>query len=597
MSRISFLKSSNILMAGIALASISTIKSDEDIQRASSCNSSNKPANVEVRDVNIGFNNSPIPVSSCLNELAVTGATTTIYRNSASEPSIVVNPTDRKKVIAAYEQGAIGSETVGNLGALSVGISYSRDGGKNWSHSNSLVTQICDGGFADTVSNVWVGYASNGKAYLTASFANINENPNTLNQSGVFVSVSEDDGRTWSNPTILDASSNFINEETGAFPIISKAEITVDPNNPNNVYAVWSRSADGVTLHSDSVISRSTNGGLTWSDNAVLYNPSDDVAFGQINNGIANNMSVTNNQIVTLPNGTLLNYMTRTYAAPGVTDQQFVNDVWPYQYRQFDIAVTRSTDGGATWTTSATPVASIDGNSTFTGGYTYTNGEITGGVGTEFSTQGSNQFFDVAINPTNGRMYAVYQSGEFSTTQLPQIALIESRDGGLTWTQPVRVSTTPLNSPNPQAFTPAVSVTENGVVGISYQDFRNSTVAVPNTDTTTRADVWFAQYRPTNNPMGGSTGMGLDFVSNTRLSTNSYNIQTGPVGSTGVDTNGNYASVAAARNDFYATYIKTNNVTLNPAQTLVNDPQTNTMLLLDNNRRTSPFFSRISARL
>jgi len=592
------LRPSSILMTGIALLSIFNVKSNEDAQRASDCHSHGRPVTaIKIRDKNVGFQNSPVSVSSCLNDLAVTGATTTIYRNAVAEPSIAVNPNDRRKVIIAFEQGVIGSETVANLGALTVGISYSRDGGKHWNHSHSLDTQICDGGFADTVSNIQVSYASNGKAYLTATFANVSNNPNTLNQSGVFVSVSEDDGKTWSYPTILDASSHFINEELNTFPLTNNVQISVDPNNPNNVYAVWTRAADGNTLHSNSIISRSTNGGLTWSDNAILYNPSNDVPFRQINNGNANNLNIVNNQLITLPNGTLLNFMTRTYAAPGTTNQQFVNDVWPYQYRQFDIAVTRSTDNGATWSTTATPIAMIDGNSTFTGGYTYSGNDITGGVGTEFSTQGSNQFFDVAINPQNGRMYVVYQSGEFSANQLPQIALISSRDNGMTWSQPVRVSTTPLNSPNPQAFTPAISVSENGIVGLLYQDFRNSDIAVPNTSSNTKTDVWFAQYRETNSQTGGSTGVGLDFINNVRISSKSYNIQAGPIVAGGVETNGNYQDLVTQGNNFYAAYVKTNKVIPMPTQTLVNNPQTNTVLILDDNRITSPYFSRINTRL
>lgn len=550
----------------------------------------------DIRDKNISLSSSPNPVSSCLNDLAVIGETTTIYRNSEAQPYIAVNPLNKKEVVAVFEQDVVGSTATENLGALSIGVTYSYDGGKTWNYSDSLVTQLCSGGFADTVSNIWINYGSNEKVYLTATFSNISLNPNTLNQSGVFVSVSSDNGKNWSFPIILDASSHYVNEPTQAFPLISKATITVDPNDPDNLYAVWSRSADGTTLHSDAIFSKSTDAGLTWSANAVLYNPFTDTQFATINNGIANNMSVTNNRIVILPDGNLLNFMTRTYAAPGTTNPQFVNDVWPYQYRLFDIAFTRSTNGGTTWNLNATPVVSIDGNNTFTGGYTYDCPNITGGVGAQTSTLGSNQFFDVAVNPDNSYLYVVYQSGEFTPAQLPQVALVSSRDSGITWSDSVRVSRTSFNAPNPQAFTPSVTVAEGNVVGIMYYDFRKSDTSIPTTSTNTKTNVWFAQYKETVSSSGGSTGIGLDFLNEVLVSKHSYNIQTGPTVYTGLLTNGNYAGATALHDDFYITYIKANNILLIPAQVLVDDTNTGTVLFLDNNKRTSAYFSRIDTK-
>lgn len=549
----------------------------------------------DIRDKNISLSSSPNAISSCLNDLIITGATTTIYRNSEAQPYVAVNPLNKKEVVAVFEQDILGSTAAENLGALSIGVTYSNDGGKTWNYSDSLTTQICSGGFADTVSNIWLNYGSNEKVYLIATFSNISSNPNTLNQSGVFVSASDDNGKTWSFPIILDASSHYVNEPTKAFPLISKPTITVDPNDPDNVFAVWSRADNGTTLHSNAIFSQSIDGGLTWSSNSVLYNPFTDTQFATINNGIANNMSVTNNRIVILPDGNLLNFMTRTYAAPGTTDLEFTNDVWPYQYRLFDIAFTRSTNGGTTWNLNATPIVAIDGNNTFTGGYTYSCPSITGGVGAQTSTLGSNQYFDVAVNPDNGYLYVVYQSGEFTPAQLPQIALVSSRNSGLTWSDSVRVSKTSFNAPNPQAFTPSITVAEGDVVGIMYYDFSKSDTSVPTTSTNTKTNVWFVQYKETTSSTGGSTGIGLDYLTGMLVSKHSYNIQTGPVVYTGLLTNGNYAGATALHDDFFITYIKTNNITLIPAQVLF-DNSMGTVLLLDNNKRTSAYFSRIDTK-
>lgn len=584
----SFLKQSNALFIGTVLLSFVFLKAETD-------DFALRSHLFDVRDKNIGVNNSPTPVSDCLFDLAIEGETVTIFRNSVAEPSVAVNPSNKKHVIVAYEQDVIGSPDVFNMGALNLGIAYSDDGGKHWKHSYSLNTQFCTGGFADTVSNVRVTYGSNEVAYLTATFANVQENPNTLNQSGTFVSTSYDNGKTWSFPIMLDASSTTLDDLDVSTPLSNMASVSVDPNNPENVLIAWSRTTESSGLGSSSIVSRSINSGLTWSDNAVLYNPFDDTIFAEINNGIQNNMSVNDNRIVTMPNGSILNFMTRTFAGPGTTNQQFVDDVWPFEFRQFDIAFTSSSDNGMTWSTDARPVVSIDGNSTFTGGYTYSGADVTGGVGTQTSTLGSNQSFDVAVNPHNGYLYVVYQSGEFTSSQLPQIALVTSRDGGLTWSEPVRVSRTPLTAPNPQAFTPAIAIADN-VVGILYNDFRKSNISVPTESTNIKTNVWFAQYKEKSNPQGGSTGIGLDFATESLVSRHSYNIVNGPTVQGGVLTNGIYASVVGLHDDFYAAYIKANNVQLVPAQPIVDDPETETVLLLDNNRRTSPFFSRIDAK-
>jgi len=577
----SLYKQSSLLLTGIALLSFSAVKSE--VVRSHY---------FDVRDRNIGFDMSPDPADDCLLIQAVTGQTTTIYRNSAIQPSIAVNPLNRKLVAATFEQDTIS----GTGGSLELGIAHSEDGGKHWSQT-IIPFQDCNGGFSDRVADAWLSYGPDGKLYLVALPFNSTLNINTLNQSGVVAAVSTDNGATWSNPKYLIASEDYLNEETLLFPFNVKPSITADPTQPSIAYAVWSNFPVISQDHSNAVKSCTFDGGLTWCPHEIIYDPFNDAGLQAISNGIYNNMSVTNNMIVVLPSGELLNFMTRTYAKPGTTDLQYVNDVWPYQYRLFDIAFVRSADQGATWNTDATVVASFDGNKTFTGGYTYNiDNDITGGVGAQTRTEGSSQFFNVAVNPENGYLYIVWQSGEFAPNQLPQIALARSRDGGLTWSDPVRVSRTPLNAPNPQAFTPAIAVATNGHIGLLYHDFRKSHVAVPTTDPATKTNVWFAEYKETPSSTGGSTGVGLNYLHELRVSKESYIMQTGPEAVYGVITNGDYNRLVAQDDDFYAVYIKTNDCPLMPAQTLIDDVDTSTILLLDNNKRTSPFFSRIDAK-
>ena len=91
--------------------------------------------------------------------------------------------------------------------------------------------------------------------------------------------------------------------------------------------------------------------------------------------------------------------------------------------------------------------------------------------------RGGDILFDVAVNRTNGNLYAVWQDARFSGFQIDQIAFSQSTDGGFSWSVPIKVNLTPSNIPilRQQAFTPSVSVESDGTVVINYYDFRKDT--------------------------------------------------------------------------------------------------------------------------
>jgi hypothetical protein len=78
----------------------------------------------------------------------------------------------------------------------------------------------------------------------------------------------------------------------------------------------------------------------------------------------------------------------------------------------------------------------------------------------------------------------VWQDARFSNGARDAIALSRSLDGGLTWTAPVRVNANTAAA----AFTPAVHVRADGVIGVTYYDFRNDTAD----RATLPTDYWIA---------------------------------------------------------------------------------------------------------
>jgi hypothetical protein len=81
--------------------------------------------------------------------------------------------------------------------------------------------------------------------------------------------------------------------------------------------------------------------------------------------------------------------------------------------------------------------------------------------------------FDVAVNPMDGALYAVWQDTRFDGIE--EVAFAMSTDGGMTWTTPIKVDKTPPNSNRlrQQAFIPSVAVNSGGMLVVTYYDFRN----------------------------------------------------------------------------------------------------------------------------
>jgi hypothetical protein len=357
----------------------------------------------------------------------------TLYTNAEVEPWLAVNPLDDHRMVGVWQQDRWSNGS--SRGVLSA---TSTDGGETWTRQPVPFSRCAGGsnrgGDYARVSNPWVSYAPDGTVHAVALASS-----GVLFQSGssnaILASRSLDDGRTWSDPiALIRDGSGFFND---------KDAITADPLNANLVYAVWDRLVAGDN-GGPTYFARSADGGESWETARPIYDPGQD-------------SQTISNAIVVLPTGTLVNMFVQI-------DYDGSGD--DYTAR---IAVLRSFDKGVSW---GNPITVADLLS----------------VGT-VDPQNDNPVRDAAIIPQvavakNGDLFVVWQDSRFSNGERDAIAISRSIDDGATWSAPTRVN----DDPDVAAFNPAVHVRSDGVVGVTYYDFRSDTSAA-----TLMTDYWLAR--------------------------------------------------------------------------------------------------------
>jgi hypothetical protein len=133
-----------------------------------------------------------------------------------------------------------------------------------------------------------------------------------------------------------------------------------------------------------------------------------------------------------------------------------------------DLKVMSSTNHGQTWSVPV-QIAAMKGIAVFdpdNGTFVTSNAVPGEGI--------SVPIFDVAVDAHNGNLYTVWEDARFNGGQYNRIAFSESTDGGRTWSDPVPINQTPTAIPvgDRSAFIPSIAVAADGTVAVSYYDFR-----------------------------------------------------------------------------------------------------------------------------
>lgn len=209
-------------------------------------------------------------------------ASGTLYASAEVEPFVAVDPLDPQTMVGVWQQ-----DRWSNGSARGLVSATTHDGGRSWRRTVQPFSRcgggnVMNGGNYTRASDPWVTYSPNGVVHAMSL--------STLgNANAMLVSRSFDDGLNWTNPIAL------IVDGVGAFN--DKNALTADPYDANFVYAVWDRLVDANNT-GPTYFTRSTNGGASWETARPIFDP-----------GIRN--QTIGNQIVVLPSGALLNVFNR----------------------------------------------------------------------------------------------------------------------------------------------------------------------------------------------------------------------------------------------------------------------------------------------
>ena len=274
-----------------------------------------------------------------------------------------------------------------------------------------------------------------------------------------------------------------------------KESMTADPFDECFVYLSWTRfHPDG----GDLLFSRTTDCGETWSEPATLY---------------SNDPAGVDVQIAVLPDGMLVAVFMEI--GPVLTERPFF--------------AMMSGDRGETWSESPLTIA--------TAKRTYPvvpdgDDAVRSGV------------HDIAVDRGTGTLHLVWER-HIGDTPPTQIAYASSSDGGVTWSDAVRIDRTPPadSFEREQAFLPSVEVSADGTIGITYYNFQNDTPGDARSDT----DVWFIHCHPDD----GDCTDPAQWSEAIRLTAESFDYQLAPSSDRGFFL-GDYVGLATAGSDFFA---------------------------------------------
>ncbi|MFP5317262.1 MAG: sialidase family protein [Acidimicrobiia bacterium] len=344
-----------------------------------------------------------------------------------STPQMAVNPVTGEIVIGSAEVRT----------RKTCDIHISADGGRSWAPGGDPMMRPFTDCSQQATNGPYITFQFLPDGVLWAAFFASDPKYAVLNNRietprHVFVARSQDSGRTWETMRAYEGK-----EGDPGIGNSRRAQIAVDPGDPQNVYVGWQRGAASGTPRR-AFLSVSHDGGRTWADPQELS----DGRGGDQPRPVVDRNGVVH--VIFPADG---------FRPPGATGDP---EIRPMIYR-------RSTDRGRTWS----PMQEID----------------PGNAGFSFMRKPM-----LAIDLESGTLHLTWYgnpnprarrppAGQPSTDEFDDrdIYLRTSTDGGATWGDRVTVNDD-ANRPNVQHYDSGIAVAPNGRVDAAWYDFRNSPV-------------------------------------------------------------------------------------------------------------------------
>jgi len=337
-----------------------------------------------------------------------------------AEVTIAINPKNPENIAAAsFQTGRPPRPRAGSYNYVST------DGGKTW----KTVPVADPKGLTQGDDTVY--FSNDGTVYHAhLSFEGIRVARPPRAESGILVDASRDGGLTWNE------SVPAINHVNSVTPFEDKPGIVVDnaPESPNkgSVYLAWTRfdvyGSSDPDCHSQIYFSRSTDGGKSFampiriSDSAGDCRDSDNTVEG---------------------------------AVPAVGPKGEVYIVWA---GPLGLVFKKSIDGGLTFSKEKV-IGDMPGGWDFSvEGLDRANGMPITGV-------------DLSNGPDKGTLYVNWIDARNGD---PDVFVMSSRDGGETWSAPIRVNDDPVKNGKVQFFTWMSVDPTDGSVNIVFYDRRDT---------------------------------------------------------------------------------------------------------------------------
>lgn len=320
-------------------------------------------------------------------------------------------------------------------GALSNIVSVTKDGGRTWKPVLVPGISRCTGGPDERTSDPWVSIGPDGTAYLAT--LTFTDNP-VLAAGGLAGPTNQVVSRSTDGGLTWSAPTTVV--ANGHYN--DREAITADPHKPGVAYESFVDRLGAFGETGVNEFARTTDSGQTFSAPQSNY--------------LAPPLNLPDPTVITVqPNGTLIDAFMLANATAVVSGPKI----------PFKIMSMRSTDGGATW---SQPL---------------TLGQVPPAQPEDSSTNTEVRAFPLvsAATAPDGTAYIVWN--DIQPDDKSQILIASSTDDGQTYSAP-RV----VKAVNAQAFIPSVAVDRSGTVGVMWDDFRNDRPG----DKELTTDVWFA---------------------------------------------------------------------------------------------------------